>query len=323
MGTASVIESLGEARSFQTRHGYRIAIVGGGLLGTTLALRYRQAGRIVTVYEAADRVERRGHGSIASRDRFLLGLLDELGLASRVRWDAPRQPGVRFGDLAGGRARIVETLRDRARSIDVDVRVSTPVREISPLGPGFAVNTGSDTGEFDEVVLTVPAPVASALLPSLPDGERLALLGVEYVGIINVSFALARRPEERYIYHATRGRDTFAVLNPGALSPLGERRAVVYVTRPLVTNDELFYADDRHVIEHFARALPGDANILTARVIRTPHAFARRRLASFTSSVPGLSIVNAAHLAGGRHHLERTAALATAVFRTLCAERIF
>jgi hypothetical protein len=53
-----------------------------------------------------------------------------------------------------------------------------------------------------------------------------------------------------------------------------------------------------------------------------PHAFAQGQLPSFTSSIPGLSIVNAAHMGGGRHHLERTAALATNVFRTLCAERI-
>ena len=52
----------------------------------------------------------------------------------------------------------------------------------------------------------------------------------------------------------------------------------------------------------------------SARVIRMPHAFARRRLASFNSSVPGLSIVTAAHMGGGRHHLERTAALAIDAF---------
>ncbi len=318
-----MIESLGEARSFQTRHGARIAIVGGGLLGTTLALRYRQAGRIVTIFEQAERVDRRGHSSIASRDRFLLSLLDELDLARRVRWDASFAPGLRFGDLVGGRAQIVETLRDRARAIDVDVRMGTPVRDVSALAPGFLVNTGSETGEFDEVVLTVPSPVASALLPVLPDGERRTLLGVHYVGIINVSFVLTRRPGERYISHVTRGRDNFAVLNPAALSPLDDRRSVVYVTRPLAAGDELFRADDRSVIEHFARALPGNANILSARVVRIPHAFAQRRLASFTSSIAGLSIVNAAHMNGGRHHLERTAALATKVFRTLCAERIF
>ncbi len=278
---------------------------------------------MVTVFEAAERVDRRGHASVASRDRSLINLLDELDLSDGVRWDGPRSVGLRFGELAGGRGRIVETLRDRARALDVDFRLGSPVESVLADGPGFTVHTPGETGEFDQVVVTVPSPVASQILPILPDRERLALLGVGYVGIINVAFVLARRPGDRYISHVVRGRDQFALVDPTALAPLDEeRRAVVYVSRPLAASDDLFNASDRHVIEHFARALPGKAIILSARVIRMPHAFAHRQLASFSSSIPGLSIVNAAHMSGGRHHLERTAALATTVFRTLCAERI-
>jgi protoporphyrinogen oxidase len=322
-----VIEALGEARSFQTRHGSRVAIVGGGMLGTTLALRYRQAGRIVTVFEAAERAERRGPAAIASRDRSLIALLDELGLAASVRWDSPRVGSLRFGAMDGGRGRIVETLRDRARAIDVDIRVGTPVQSISADGTGFSVNTGAETGEFDQVVLTVPFPVASQLLSELPERERIALVNVDYVGIMNVSFVLRPRPgrilSQRYISHVTRGRDTFAVLDPSVLTPGEENlRSVVYVSRPLAATDALFEANDRNVIEHFARALHGNADIMSARVVRMPHAFAQRRLPAFTSSLPGLSVVNAAHMGGGRHHLERTAALANTAFRTLCAERI-
>jgi protoporphyrinogen oxidase len=316
-----VIESVGEPRSFQTRYGSRIAIVGGGLLGTTLALRYRQAGRIVTVFEAAERVERRGHASIASRDRSLLSLLDELGLSAMVRWEQAYQPGLRFGALAGGRGQIVETLRDRARAIDVDVRLGTPVDAIDASRSGFVVKAGAEAGEFDEVLLTVPSPIAVQLLSGLPDRERLPLLDVGYVGIVSVAFVVERRPSSRYISHVTRGRDHFAVVTPAALTA-DESRNVVYVTRPLQTGHALFEADDRQIIENFARALPGSATIMSARVVRMPHAFAHDRRQSFTSSVQGLAVVNAAHMGGGRHHLERTAALATNVFRTLCAERI-
>lgn len=322
-----MITALGETRSFQTRHGSRVAIVGGGMLGTTLALRYRQAGRIVTVFEASKWVERRGHVSIASRDRALLALLRELDLASSVHWDSARINGLRFGAIVGGRARILETLRDRARAIDVDMRLGTPVRSVSSDGAGFAIGTDGETGEFDEVVLTVPLPEASRLLETLPDRERALLADVAYIGIINVSFVLKPQPLRnlagRYITHVTRGRDQFALLDPSALNGVdSRRRSLMYVTRPMATSDELFNANDRTVIEHFARALPGGSVITSARVTRMPHAFACRRLESFSGSVPGLSIVNAAHMAAGRHHLERTAALAVEAFRTLCAERI-
>lgn len=322
-----MIDSLGESRSFQTRHGSRVAIVGGGLLGTTLALRYRQAGRIVTVFESADRVERRGHASIASRDRALLTLIEELGLRPSVRWEAAHVNGLRFGAMAGGRARIVETLRDRARAIDVDVRVGTPVRAIFTDGAGFAVDTGNETGKFDQVVLTVPSPIAAQLVAALPNRERIGLDAVGYVGIINVAFVLKTAPTrpsgKRYVSRITRGGDKFAVLDPSALSPDEDSRpGLVYVSRPLAANHDLFEADDRRVIEHFARALSGSSEIVSARVVRMPHAFAQRHLPTFTSDIAGLSIVGAAHMEGGRHHLERTAALAVKAFRTLCAERI-
>ncbi len=293
-----------------------------------IALRYRQAGRIVTVFEATERVERRGHATVASRDRALLALLDELDLSAGIRWDSNiTLNGTRFGALIGGRARIIETLRDRARALDVDIRLGTPVGGVATDGTGFEVNTGADTGEFDEVIMTVPSPVVSELLDPLPERERLALGTVGYVGIITVSFVInsGRVPlaAARYIQRVSRGGDHFALVDPSVLNPRDESRSgVVYITRPLAAHNELFGAGDRQVIEHFARAVPGSSDILSARVMRMPHAFAQGRLDSFTSSVPGLSIVNAAHMGGGRHHLERTAALALTAFRQLCAERI-
>jgi hypothetical protein len=183
--------------------------------------------------------------------------------------------------------------------------------------------------EFDEVVLTVPSAMAADLVENLPDSDRLMLHDVASVGIVYVSFVLAGRADrvqdQSYVSHVTRGRFRFAVLDLAGLKATSDtdiRQDVVYVSRPLATTDALFSDDDRVVIEHFARALPGDANIIKARVTRIPHAFSRHSLGLFTSSIPGLSIVNAATMNGGRHHLERTAAVAASAFQALCAERI-
>jgi len=322
MVKSSVIQALGEARSFQTRHGSRVAIVGAGMLGMLLALRYRQAGRLVTVYEAAERDERRGHASVASRDRHLLALLDELDLSRSVRWDAFRGPGVRFGMIDGGRGRVIEALRDRARALDVDLRLGTPVHSVSTDMSGFAIDCGTEVGEFDQVVVTVPSPVAPGILSALPDRERLEQLDVDYVGVIDVSFVLKKRLGGRYVSQVVRGGDRFALVDPSALAPAGAGQPVVYVTRPIATDAEFFAAEDREVIENFARALPGAAEIVNARVMRTPYAFARRQLPTFATSVPGFSIINSAHMGGGHHYSERTAALASSAFRTLCTEPI-
>jgi protoporphyrinogen oxidase len=79
------------------------AIVGGGMLGMTLAYRLRQRGHDVTLFEAAPelgglacswqigdvRWDRHYHVILLS-DRYLLRLLDELGLASELEWRTTR-----------------------------------------------------------------------------------------------------------------------------------------------------------------------------------------------------------------------------------------
>jgi hypothetical protein len=292
------------------------------MLGTILSLRYRQAGRIVTLFDAAERSERRGHAAISSADRNLLNLLSELNLVDEVRWSETSAIGNRFGALGGGRARILESLRERARALDVDIRAGTTVTEVRAEHSAFTVHSEAETSEFNQVVLAVPGPVAAQLTPELPDHERNALRGMHYVGIVTVSFVLDRRVGGRYLSRVTRGGDTFTVLDPSTLEPGGEARTVLYVSRPLANTDDLFWSDDRQIIEHFARALPGNARIVNARVIRTPHAFAAMRQAPFSNSVPGLSIVHAGNMPSGRNYFDRTAALATSAFRTLCAERI-
>lgn len=79
--------------------GGRVAVVGGGLLGLTLALRLAQRGRRVTLFEAADHLggladawrlgdvtwDRHYHVTLLS-DAHLRGLLSELDLEREIRW---------------------------------------------------------------------------------------------------------------------------------------------------------------------------------------------------------------------------------------------
>jgi len=87
------------------------AVVGGGLLGLTLAHRLAQRGRDVTVYEASDRlgglaapwriadvVWDRHYHVILESDRALVSLLEELGLAAELHWTRTRT-----GVFANGR----------------------------------------------------------------------------------------------------------------------------------------------------------------------------------------------------------------------------
>jgi protoporphyrinogen oxidase len=99
------------------------AVVGGGMLGLTLALHLARTGNNVTVYEAAD-----SPGGLASSfswgsltwdrhyhvvlpgDRALLSLLGELGLENEISWHAPSS-----AFYAGGRMHPFTTTLDHLR----------------------------------------------------------------------------------------------------------------------------------------------------------------------------------------------------------------
>lgn len=100
-----------------------IAIVGGGMLGMTLARRLQAGGARVTILEAASRsgglaapaaiggfTWDRFYHVILRTDSHLLGLLGELGLAQRLRW-AP----TRTGFYTDGRLHSLSSSLDFAR----------------------------------------------------------------------------------------------------------------------------------------------------------------------------------------------------------------
>src|SRR3954468_11951001 len=98
-------------------------IVGGGLLGLTLALRLAQRGKRVTILEAADHVggladawqigditwDRHYHVTLLS-DQHLRGILKELGLDEQMRWVKTRT-----GFLVNGKLHSLSSVWDFLR----------------------------------------------------------------------------------------------------------------------------------------------------------------------------------------------------------------
>jgi protoporphyrinogen oxidase len=99
--TLQLEESLSETRAIApcSDAGKRWAVIGGGLLGMTLALRLAQAGRSVTLFESANQLgglaspwalgdvvwDRHYHVTLLS-DTALRDVLKELGLEMEMRW---------------------------------------------------------------------------------------------------------------------------------------------------------------------------------------------------------------------------------------------
>ncbi len=116
-------------------------------------------------------------------------LIAQQRAAKRARAAAGAQQGAAApgGGLtsfrSGGMQRLLDALRNARRG---ELRLATPVEALEPLGGGRGHRlrvAGASTEPFDDIVLTVPAPAAAALLePHLPSAAA-ALAAIPYAGI--------------------------------------------------------------------------------------------------------------------------------------------
>ncbi len=430
----------------------RVGIVGGGLLGMTLALRYAQCGRSVTIVEAGPTLgglampwklgditwDRHYHVTLQS-DTQLTSLLEELGLrdqmqftttstgfytggryhdfsgildfirfkplshaakarlgiailyASSIRdgrrlesitarkwltdlcgedtykniWEpllrakigdyAPkvsaafiwaiisrlygaRRSGEKrelFGYVEGGYARILSTFETKLRNLGVEIIVGQPVQSVERRAGGVAVKLADRTLEFEEAIVTAPAPVAAQICKDLDANEQQRLEQVRYQGIVCASLLLNEPVSDYYVTNITDTWVPFtSIIN---MSSVVDRKnfgghALVYLPKYVSPDDEIFLKSDEEIEERFIRAIVkmhpkfDRTSILASRVSRVRHVFPittlnySENLPTMTTSVPGLSIVNAAQIVNGTLNANQTVDLANKAFRALIQE---
>jgi oxygen-dependent protoporphyrinogen oxidase len=116
-------------------------------------------------------------------------------LAAAAAVAGPPAPGPVFASLTGGLARLPERLAERLAADNVQVRVSTPVRELRRTATGFELALGSvPSGQrlvADAVVVATPAGKAAALLAQVAPVAAGELSVIETAGMVIVTLAFA------------------------------------------------------------------------------------------------------------------------------------
>ena len=124
--------------------GTRVAVLGEGVAALVLALRFAQAGRVVTLVGRFNEIARLNKPLVVRpNDRNALRLLDDLQLGDEITWVRRVQAfgglGSRTqGTIADGLSRVAHALRDRLialgvvfrqdiASLDVDEVVASPL----------------------------------------------------------------------------------------------------------------------------------------------------------------------------------------------------
>jgi protoporphyrinogen oxidase len=250
--------------------------------------------------------------------------------ATIARMYAARRSGLKkemFGYVPGGYARILGRFAEVLADDGVEVRLGEATRAVQPLAGG-GLEVVAPSGErrvFEQVVVTVPAPLAATLCPALSAGEKERLRGVRYQGIVCASLLLESPLSGFYVTNITEPWVPFTAVVE--MSALVDRRhfggrALVYLPKYVPPDDPLFDRSDDEIREAFLAALermhPGfrRGDVTCFRVSRVRHVFALTtlgysdRLPPLTTSVPGLHLVNSAHVLNGTLNVNATLRLA-------------
>ncbi len=251
--------------------------------------------------------------------------------ATIARMYAARRTGLKkemFGYIPGGYARILERFADRLEREGVKIETGRAARRIAPQPGGHGLQVelqsgGSDT--FDQVVATVPAAVAAKICQGLTEDEIARLAGIQYLGIVCASLLLRKPLAGFYVTNITDSGIPFtAIVEMSTLVDRAELggHALVYLPKYVDPDDPIFALSDGEIQETFLAALEkmvptfDRGDLLSFRVSRVKHVFAlptlhySERLPPMTTSVPGLHLVNAAHIVHGTLNVNETIQLA-------------
>lgn len=233
----------------------------------------------------------------------------------------------RFGYVSGGYARVLSRFADELRARGVKFELGTAVSSIGRGDAGVEVRLSDDVAHtFDRVAFTGASPLAARLVDGLSDTERAKHEGVQYQGIVCASLLLRRPLADYYVTNITDTWPPFTAVIEMSTLVDAERHlggnALVYLPRYTTASDPIVSATDDEVRERFLQALsrmyphftPDD--VLAFRVSRVRYVFPlptldySQGLPSMTTTVPGVFVVNSAHIVNGTLNVNETVQLA-------------
>jgi protoporphyrinogen oxidase len=254
-----------------------------------------------------------------------------------ARMYAARRTGLKremFGYVKGGYANVLSAFAQHLTEAGVMLHGGLRVERIARQDDGVFIECADgNSGLFDRVGVTTPAPVAAQVCAGLSEDEQERLARIRYQGIVCASVLLKKPLAGYYVTNITdSGLPFTAVIEMSALvnpEQLGGHH-LVYLPKYVAPDDPLFQRPDRVIEEQFLAGLERmyphfqRADVEAFRVSRVKHVLAiatlnySKNLPPMVTSVPGLYIVNSAHIVNGTLNVNETVQLANRAARELC-----
>ena len=247
-----------------------------------------------------------------------------------ARMYAARRTGLKkemFGYVRGGYARVLERFAEVLAGQNVEIRLGQTVRKTASAATGrVSVELQNGRPEiFDQVILTLAAPLAAQICPGLTADELERLNGIQYQGIICASLLLKRPLANFYVTNITDAWVPFtAVIEMSALVDRNQfgGNSLVYLPKYVIPDDPAFSLSDAEIEEQFLAALRRmyphfrESDVICFRLSRVKYVLAlstlnySKRLPPKVSSIPGVHIINSAHICNGTLNVNETVQLA-------------
>jgi len=232
-----------------------------------------------------------------------------------------------FGYVPGGYKRIVNKFQEKLVSENVEIKTNHFAREISTANNGkklisFSNNT---TGEFDKVFVTLPSGVAGKLCKQLTQSEIQKLNNIDYLGVVCVTVLLNKSISNFYVTNITDSNIPFTgVIEMSALVDKENfgGNALVYLPKYVSPNDPLLELTDEEIKAYFLETLKKmypwikNDNINFIGVAKAKHVITVAKLnysvnlPDVKTSIPGLYIINTAHIKDGTLNVNETIGVA-------------
>jgi protoporphyrinogen oxidase len=242
-----------------------------------------------------------------------------------------------FGYIPGGYKLIVSAFKHKLLSEGVLIKTSHQAKSINTADGGnprisFA---GGNTEDFDKVIVTLPSGISAKLCNGLSDHEIHKLNNVEYLGVICVAVLLDKSVSQFYITNIT---DSWVALTGVIeMSALVDKKhfggnALVYLPKYVSPDDPLFDQSDDEIKNSFTgifkKMYPWltEDNFKFTGVARAKHVITVSKLGfsemlpDIKTSIPGVYIVNTAHIKDGTLNVNETIKVAESKLSEITGE---
>jgi protoporphyrinogen oxidase len=219
---------------------------------------------------------------------------------------------------------------------NVVIKTNYTAKRIKKVNNSFQIEFINGKIEcFNQVILTIPSSIAAKLCLDLNETEKEKLNQIKYLGVVCASLLLKKSLSGFYVTNITDpGINFTGIIEMSALVDKKEFKGntLVYLPRYLNPEDPFYSSDDDQIKEEFFSSFKkiypeiGAEDILEFQIARAKNVFAlstinySKKLPDVKTSVPGLFILNSAHIINGTLNVNETVQLADKYLGTLIEE---